>query len=70
LIASSELDLLTLYIAIGNALRGDDGMAQRALELLQPGLGSVTRTVTQLTPELAAEIALAVRGRHGLCNSA
>lgn len=51
----------TIYIAMGNALRGDDGVALRVLELLEPAPGSLTRTVTQLTPELAAEIAPAKR---------
>jgi len=43
----------TLLIAIGNPLRRDDGAAHRALELL-----GGTRSVMQLTPEIASEIAL------------
>jgi hydrogenase maturation protease len=45
----------TLLIALGNSLRGDDGVAHRVLELL--GARVEARSVMQLTPELAAEIA-------------
>jgi hydrogenase maturation protease len=45
----------TLLIACGNSLRGDDGVAHRVLELL--GASAEARSVMQLTPELAAEIA-------------
>jgi hydrogenase maturation protease len=45
----------TLLIACGNSLRGDDGVAHRVLELL--GARAEARSVMQLTPELAAEIA-------------
>jgi Ni,Fe-hydrogenase maturation factor len=45
----------TLFIASGNSLRGDDGVAHRVLELL--GASAEARSVMQLTPELAAEIA-------------
>jgi len=45
----------TLLIASGNSLRGDDGVAHRVVELL--GAGVEARSVMQLTPELAAEIA-------------
>jgi Ni,Fe-hydrogenase maturation factor len=51
-----------LVIGIGNPLRGDDGvgrwLAQRAGRWLAP---AQLRTVQQLTPELAADIALASR---------
>jgi Ni,Fe-hydrogenase maturation factor len=46
-----------LYIAIGNPLRGDDGVAHRVLELLGPGVTKLG--VQQLTPELACEVAQA-----------
>ncbi len=42
----------TLLIAVGNVLRRDDGAAHRALKLL-----GGTRSVMQLTPEMAPEIA-------------
>ncbi len=42
----------TFLIAIGNVLRRDDGVAHRALELM-----GGTRSVLQLTPEIAPEIA-------------
>lgn len=45
----------TLFIATGNFLRGDDAVAHRVLQLL--GDGVETRSVMQLTPELAADIA-------------
>lgn len=45
----------TLLIACGNSLRGDDGVAHRVLELL--GASAEARSVMQLTPELAAEMA-------------
>jgi hydrogenase maturation protease len=44
---------------MGNSLRGDDGVAQRALQLIAPGGHARLRRVCQLTPELAAEIAIA-----------
>jgi len=43
----------TLLIACGNSLRRDDGVAHRVVELL----GAEARSVMQLTPELAAEMA-------------
>jgi hydrogenase maturation protease len=47
-----------LLIAIGNSYRRDDGVAHRALELLgPPPPGVSTRSVLQLTPEMAEEIA-------------
>ncbi|HTW65677.1 MAG TPA: hydrogenase maturation protease [Bryobacteraceae bacterium] len=45
-----------LVIAIGNPLRGDDGVARRVAELVAHE-HIETRRVMQLTPELAAEIA-------------
>lgn len=47
----------TLLIASGNSLRGDDGAAQRVLELLGSETRAEVRSVLQLTPELAAEMA-------------
>jgi hydrogenase maturation protease len=50
----------TLVIAIGNPLRGDDGVAWRLVEELEvqaPVAGRTLRRVQQLTPELAAELA-------------
>lgn len=48
-----------LYIAIGNPLRGDDGVAHRVLELIAPGRSVTKCSVLQLTPELACEVARA-----------
>jgi hydrogenase maturation protease len=45
----------TLLIASGNSLRGDDGIAHRVLQLLSAD--AEARSVLQLTPELAADIA-------------
>ena len=47
-----------LFIALGNPLRRDDGVAARVIKLLQP---TASRTMIQATPELAAEIAGARR---------
>lgn len=47
----------TLLLACGNRLRRDDGVAHAALALLPAAEGCETRSVLQLTPELAAEIA-------------
>ncbi len=48
----------TVIIAIGNPLRGDDGIAHLIVDRLaaRPG-GIAVRHVHQLTPEVAAEIA-------------
>lgn len=46
----------TFLIAIGNPLRGDDGVAVHALEQLRPSFAQ-SLSVQQLTAELAAEIA-------------
>jgi Ni,Fe-hydrogenase maturation factor len=47
----------TLLIACGNCWRGDDGAAHRVLDLLGPDIGAQLRSVQQLLPELAGEIA-------------
>jgi Ni,Fe-hydrogenase maturation factor len=47
----------TILIACGNLLRGDDGAAQRVLDLVGPHSGAELRSVQQLLPELAGEIA-------------
>jgi len=47
----------TLLIACGNCWRGDDGVAHRVLELLGPHSGAELRSVQQLLPEMAGEIA-------------
>jgi hydrogenase maturation protease len=47
----------TLLIACGNPLRGDDGVALAALDLIPAAPGLVTLSVQQLAPELAEEIA-------------
>jgi hydrogenase maturation protease len=49
--------MAALVVAVGNMLRGDDGVAHRVADLLDlhPGVG--VRRVHQLTPELAEEIA-------------
>lgn len=46
-----------LWIAVGNPLRGDDGVAHRAVELAEPGPDTHVCHVIQLTPELAPVIA-------------
>ncbi len=48
-------------VAIGNRLRRDDGVAHRVLELAGPMPGAKTWAVTQLTPEMAEEMAGADR---------
>ena len=50
-----------LCIAIGNPLRGDDGVARRALQLLGAHEEIQALNVLQLTPELASDIAAADR---------
>jgi hydrogenase maturation protease len=49
----------TLVIAIGNTLRGDDGVAHRVADLLGGPPGVDVRRVHQLTPELGEELAQA-----------
>lgn len=44
-----------ILIAIGNPLRGDDGVAQRVLQLLETEAD--TRVVLQLAPEIAEDVA-------------
>lgn len=48
-----------VVLAIGNTLRGDDGVAARVADLLGMRSGVEVRRVHQLTPELAEEIAQA-----------
>jgi hydrogenase maturation protease len=48
---------MTILIGIGNALRRDDGVAHRVLELLGPFRNAVTRSCLQLAPEMAEDIA-------------
>lgn len=47
----------TLLLACGNPLRGDDGAAHEVLRLIEPSPYCARRTVQQLTPELAEEVA-------------
>ena len=47
----------TLLIACGNCWRGDDGVAHHVLDLLGPHSGAELRSVQQLLPEMAGEIA-------------
>jgi len=47
----------SLFISCGNTLRCDDGVAHRVLELLPAAAEREVRSVQQLTPELAAEMA-------------
>ena len=47
----------TLCIAVGNPLRGDDGVAHRVLDLLGPAAGVDCLRTHQLAPELAEKIA-------------
>jgi hydrogenase maturation protease len=49
--------MAALVIAIGNRLRADDGVAHRVVDLLAAKPNVTTRSVIQLTPEIAAEIA-------------
>ena len=46
-----------LCIAIGNSLRGDDGVAHRIAAGIEPGEEVSVRSVQQLTPELAVDVA-------------
>ena len=46
-----------LCIAIGNSLRGDDGVAHRIAERLERSAGVEVRSVLQLAPEDASEVA-------------
>ena len=48
-----------LLIAIGNSLRRDDGAGHRVIELLEPPPDVAVRSVFQLTPELAEDLASA-----------
>ena len=50
----------TLVLAIGNTLRGDDGVAAHVADLLGTRAGVAVRRVHQLAPELAEEMAHAV----------
>jgi len=50
---------MVICIAIGNALRGDDGVARYALSLIPSSDRMRLMEVFQLTPELACEIATA-----------
>lgn len=47
----------TLLLACGNPLRADDGAAHAVLRLIDPSPNCSLRSVQQLTPELAEEIA-------------
>ena len=47
----------TVVLAIGNTLRGDDGVAAHVADLLGTRAGVDVRRVHQLTPELAEEMA-------------
>jgi hydrogenase maturation protease len=47
----------TLCIAVGNPLRGDDGVANRVLDLLEPIVGVAFLRAQQLVPELSEAIA-------------
>jgi hydrogenase maturation protease len=44
---------------VGNPLRGDDGVAHRVLDLLEPAIGAAFLRAQQLVPELSEEIARA-----------
>ncbi len=46
-----------VVLAIGNTLRGDDGVADHVADLLGARAGVDVRRLHQLTPELAEEIA-------------
>jgi hydrogenase maturation protease len=47
----------TLLIAVGNPLRGDDGVAERVLALIPERNDVARKAVFGLTPELAQELA-------------
>jgi Ni,Fe-hydrogenase maturation factor len=47
----------SLFISCGNTLRCDDGVAHEVLQLLPAAAEREVRSVQQLTPELAAEMA-------------
>jgi hydrogenase maturation protease len=49
----------TLLIAVGNVLRGDDGVAARVLDQVGAGAGAQAMTAHGLTPELAEAVATA-----------
>jgi hydrogenase maturation protease len=49
----------TLCIAIGNTLRGDDGVAHRIVQRIERRDEMVVCGVLQLTPEIATEVARA-----------
>jgi hydrogenase maturation protease len=49
----------TLCVAVGNPLRGDDGVAHRVLDLLEPTAGAAFIRAQQLVPEISEEIARA-----------
>ena len=51
--------MAALVVAVGNTLRGDDGVAHRVADLLGAHPGVEVRRVHQLTPELAEEMARA-----------
>ncbi|HVP45612.1 MAG TPA: hydrogenase maturation protease [Bryobacteraceae bacterium] len=53
--------MAALVVAVGNTLRGDDGVAHRVADLLGAHAGVDLLRVHQLTPELAEEI-----GRAGV----
>ena len=49
--------MAALVVAVGNTLRGDDGVAHRVADLLGVRPGLDVKRVQQLTPELAEEMA-------------
>ena len=50
--------MTVLFIAIGNLYRRDDGVAHKVLELLRaPSALVTTRSLLQLTPEVAEDLA-------------
>ncbi len=50
---------MTLLVAVGNPLRGDDGVAHRVLELLPEAQQVLQMSRHQLTPEMAEDVAAA-----------
>jgi len=50
---------MTLLIAVGNLLRGDDGVAHRVLELVPESPAVRRMSCHQLTPEMADDVAAA-----------
>ncbi|MCU0241252.1 MAG: hydrogenase maturation protease [Vicinamibacteria bacterium] len=58
--AASDMEGGVVVIAMGNPLRGDDGVAMRIVEQIEENRETRVITVHQLTPELAIDLRDAV----------